>query len=175
MTFLRPPSVSSPRIDYVPTRLDILTAELADPQSIAPLLGARVPAEWPPGLYDRDAIEFFVTRYQEEGDAAVGWYGYHCISTIEGERVLVAAVGYFGPPEGDTTEIGYSVVPAYCGRGFAKECASALASAALRLSTINAVIAHAHKDNVASHRVLLGAGFSADGTRDEDLRFRRAR
>src|SRR6187200_2056121 len=112
MDSVAPASIDTPRLRLVPATVDVLRAELRSAEALADATGARVPAGWPPGVYDRDAAEFFLARLLEGGDAAVGWYAWYAILRSDGDAppVLVGSCGYFGPPMDGVAEIGYSVV-----------------------------------------------------------------
>ncbi len=179
-----PPALSlhTSRLDLIATTLVHLDAELAAQEGASPhpleaLLGARVPASWPPGLYDIDAIRFFRDRLIEAGPSMVGWYGWY--ATLRGEDgappVLVACGGYFGPPAEGILEIGYSVVPEYRGQGIASELIAALTQRAFLTPGVERVLAHTTGDNVASQRALRRAGFVERGPGEEPgtIRFER--
>lgn len=163
-----PPLLRTERLVLIAARREHLEAELHDPDRLGPLLGARVPAGWPPGEYDRDAMAFFLDRYEAEGPAAVGWYGSYALAIPADPAAppeLVAAAGYFGPPTPDgTLEIGYSVVAEARRRGYAAELARALAEHGLRQGGVRRVIAHTAAENHASRGVLERAGFRAAGS-----------
>ena len=146
----------------VAAQLAHLRTELAEPSQLAALLGVDVPASWPPGEYDSDAIVYFLSQYEIRGPAAIGWYGWYAVRRAQAESAaqLVGAGGYFGPPSADgTVEIGYSIVDETRGEGYATELALALTNRALRHPGVRRVIAHVAVDNVASHKVLHRAGF----------------
>ena len=90
------------RLQLVATTLQHICAELSDPNALATLLSAHVPDSWPPGEYDRDALEFFRSKLAEAPNA-VGWYGWYVISLgADGSRKsVVAGAGYLGPPSPD--------------------------------------------------------------------------
>ena len=138
-----------------------------------------MPASWPPGEYDRDALEFFTSRLVAGGPAALGWYNWYALSIgADGRREsLVAGAGYMGPPADGVVEIGYSVVPEARGRGYATEIVQALAERALSWEAVRKVIAHTLASNTTSQGVLKRAGFIAAGPGGEPglLRFERAR
>lgn len=88
------------RLQLIAANLTHLEAELEAPGALAALLDARVPASWPPGQYDRDAMLFFRTQLIEGGPAVVGWYGWYAVrEAIAGARELVGNGGFFGPPD----------------------------------------------------------------------------
>ena len=167
------------RLELLAATLDLIEAELAGPAALGALLGVPVPASWPPGEYDRDALEFFTSRLVAGGPAALGWYNWYAITRgADGRReALVAGAGYMGPPVDGVVEIGYSVVPEARGRGFATEIVQALAERALSVDGVHKVIAHTLASNTTSQGVLKRAGFIAAGSGAEPqlLRFERTR
>jgi RimJ/RimL family protein N-acetyltransferase len=158
--------LKSSRLEFVAASIALLDAELDAPEQLAALLGARMPEHWPPGEWDRDAMEFFRDRLREGGDAAAGWYGWYALRRAAGgsPATLVGSGGYFGPPAVDgTVEIGYSVVPEARGQGIATEMIGALADRALGTDGVRRVIAHVRPDNEPSQRALTRAGFARTG------------
>jgi [ribosomal protein S5]-alanine N-acetyltransferase len=154
------------RLDLIATRIEHLRAELEAPEELGVLLAARIPAGWPPGHYDRDAMKFFLGRLTEGGAAAMGWYGFYAILRASADQpaVLVANAGYMGPPGPDgSVEIGYSVVPEWRGRGIATECVGALVERAALLPRIQRVSADVHETNAASLAVIERCGFQRVG------------
>lgn len=159
------PILRTHRLDLVPSTLPLVEADIASPERLARLLGAAVPATWPPGEYDRSAMAYFRDRLAENPDA-VGWYGWYAVERRAEPHgpALVGAGGYVGPPGADgVAEIGYSVVPECRGLGFATELARALVWRALSMKQVVRVIAHTTATNVGSVRVLERCGFSLVG------------
>jgi RimJ/RimL family protein N-acetyltransferase len=149
----------------VASTLEHVEAELEGPLSLAALLGAEVPASWPPGEYDRHAQEYFQGRLAAASPADAGWFGWYAIAAepLFPSPTLVAAAGFVGPPDPDgTVEIGYSVIPEATGRGFATEAVRALGKWAIGKGAAR-VIAHTTRANEASIAVLLHCGFVEDG------------
>jgi RimJ/RimL family protein N-acetyltransferase len=170
--------VHTARLELIAATPDHLRAELDAPERLAEMLGAVVPPGWPPGLYDSDAMKFFLARLTEGGAGTAGWYAWYGIrrAAAEAPATLVAAGGYMGPPSEDgTVEIGYSVVPELRGRGYATEMMGALVARALEVPGVRRVAAEAHEENIASITVLERCGFSRVGLgRDPGhLRFER--
>ena len=154
--------------------------ELEAPEKLCLMLDATVSPAWPSGEYDRDAMEFFLSRFEEGGESVEGWYGWYALGSGSGDglRALVGAGGYFGPPgEDGTVEIGYSVLPEWQRQGYAREIVGTLAAHAFTFPTVSRVIAHTSAENAPSIRVLLAAGFLAAGAGEDPgaLRFVRAR
>jgi ribosomal-protein-alanine N-acetyltransferase len=163
--------IASPRLELVPATVALLDAELESASTLASLLDAQVPEGWPPGEYDRPAIEFFRARLAESPDAA-GWYGWYALLRGAGgqARTVVGAGGFFGPPDADgLVEIGCSIVPAFEKRGLATELVRALVSRAFETGRVRTIIAHTRPDNAGSVKVLERCGFTlADPGREPD-------
>lgn len=153
-------------LTLVPASAHHVRAELAGPGVFDSLIGAAVPASWPPGDYDEGAQRLFLECLTAAGDAGTGWYGWYGVRTADDEapRTVVAGGGYFGPPTPEgVVEIGYSVCPEWRRRGYATQVARALTVHAARQPGVTRVIAHAMADNPASAAVLRRSGFVLDG------------
>jgi uroporphyrinogen-III synthase/uroporphyrinogen III methyltransferase/synthase len=159
------------RLRLTPSTQQTLRLELDDPAAFAALLGVRLPQDWPPGEYDRGAIQFFLDKMIEGGPEVVGWHSWYAI--LEGsEPALVGCGGYLGPPEeSGCVEIGYSICEQWRGQGLAKELVQALVDRALALGA-KKIVAHTTEANPASIAVLRGCGFQqAISSETEQLQF----
>lgn len=153
------------RMEVVAATLEHLDAELEGGERFARLLGAVIPAGWPPGEYDRAAIAFLRARLQEN-PGALGWLGWYALLREDpgGARVAAGAGGYFGPPDASgQVEVGYSIVAEYQRRGLATELLRALLERAFGFPSVRSVRAHTHPANIPSIRVLERCGFRFDG------------
>lgn len=56
-----------------------IEAELQGGQALGALLEVSVPSSWPPGEYDRDALEYFRGRLLTGGPSHLGWYSWYAI------------------------------------------------------------------------------------------------
>ncbi|MHB1944741.1 MAG: GNAT family N-acetyltransferase [Metallibacterium sp.] len=149
------------RLSLMPATLAHLDAEIESHAALGQLLRVTVPASWPPGEYDRAAVEFFRKQLLAHPDA-IGWFGWYAIrqSTPSESAVLIGAAGYLGPPDSmGCVEVGYSIVPEFRAAGFATELLHALAAHALRTPDVVRVIARAKPANPASIKVLEHCGF----------------
>jgi len=156
--------IETQRLVLVPATLDLVRAELDDPRRLEALLNVLVPAGWPPGDYDRDALEFFQSRLEQDVDRCHGWLNWYVMTAqTEARPTLVAGAGYLGPPEDGTVEIGYSVVPEARGYGFATEIVEALVRHAFETGAVQRVVAEAAGSNAPSRRVLERNGFLLAG------------
>jgi RimJ/RimL family protein N-acetyltransferase len=164
--------IRTSRLRLTPSTQQTLRQELDDPAAFAALLGVRLPQDWPPGEYDRGAIQFFLEKMIDGGPKAVGWYGWYAILEGSEPAALVGCGGYLGPPdEAGCVEIGYSICEQWRGQGLAKELVQALVDRALALGA-KKIVAHTTEANPASIAVLLGCGFQqAIGSESEQLQF----
>lgn len=165
--------IQSPKLTLLATTVEHLEVELSEPSRLGSMLGAEIPSSWPPGEYDRSAMEYFSERMNEGGDAAAGWYGWYAIRPADEvvPRTLVGAGGYFGPadPEG-TLEIGYSIAPEWERRGYAGEIVRMLVEHAFDHDQIKLIIAHTRESNIGSVRALERNAFHRHGLgRDPEL------
>lgn len=168
----------TPRLLLLAASRALLTAELHKPQYFPVLLGAAMPAHWPPGDYDREAMQFFLEQLTAGGRTAAGWYGWYALlkATDAAPRTLVGTGGFMGPPDAHgTVEMGYSIAEDWRGQGLAQELVSGLTQQAADTGMVRRVLAHTEPDNHASQRVLLANGFAPAGpAADGRLRFERA-
>jgi len=165
--------ISTERLDVVCATLEHLSAELHAPEHLAGLLGAEVPMGWPPGQYDRDALEYFHGRLLEDGETNPGWYSWYAMTKTQ-PATVIAAGGYIGPPNAaGEVEIGFSVMPQWRRQGYAAELARALTARASADPRVRTIVAHAAPSNTGSRSVLLRSGFAetAQTNDDGDTRF----
>jgi len=157
--------MTTSRLVLVPASLELIQAELDSHSKLASAIEAHVPDGWPPGEYDRQAIEYFKARLGEN-PSNVGWYGWYAILRANKSEpaTLVGAGGFFGPPTADqVVEIGYSIVSSFEARGYATELVGALVDHAFSTGKVRRIVAHTTPENVGSVRILEKAGFRLVG------------
>ncbi len=159
--------IETARLKLIPATVALARAEIGDPGEFARLLGATVPANWPPETL-ADALPVFLGWLEAAPDRA-GWFGWYALAAGGGAAapVLVASGGFKGPPQGGTAEIGYSVLPQFQGRGYATELVGGLVRWALGQLGVARVVAETEWANPASVRVLSKAGFAPGGPATE--------
>jgi len=166
--------IRSRRLDLLPADARCLAAEMDGAAALAAALGVRVPDDWPPELYDRDAVEFslVVAQYTPPEDAL--WLSYYFVLRDDDGRgpTVVGIGGFKGPPEAGEVEVGYSVLEGYRRRGIATEAATALLDRAFADPRVERVAAETLPELVASIGVLercglrlLGAGIDEGALR----------
>jgi RimJ/RimL family protein N-acetyltransferase len=168
--------IETSRLTLIAPTATHIRVELNTPEKLSSLLDAYVSPAWPTGEYDRHAMEFFLTRFEEGGEAAEGWYSWYalCSDVSNNSHALVGAGGYFGPPTADgTVEIGYSVLPEFQRRGYASEMVQGLVNHVFILPEVKHVVAHTTRENPASIKVLLNSEFydAGPGAESGTIRF----
>lgn len=126
-------------------------------------LDVRANAAWPPPLLDMDAMCFTRDRLANFPDE-VGWQAWVWIDpdvATGAPRELVGFGGFTASPDADGwVEIGYSVLPARQGAGYASEAVAALIDWARPDARLKGVVAHTMIDGFASQNVLRKRGFA---------------
>ena len=168
----------TPRLLLLAASRALLTAELHKPQYFPILLGAALPTDWPPGEYDRAAMEYILEQLTTGGRTAAGWHGWYALRKADdtAPRTLVGAGGFMGPPDAaGTAEINYSIAADWRGQGLATELVAGLVQQAEATGMVRQLTAHPDADNPAAQQVLLRNGFQAVGSAaGSRLRFERA-
>ncbi len=169
--------ITTERLELVPGTPEIFRASVDDREALARFLGARVPAGWPPELYDQDAVDW-TAKYLAEHADAVGWVLYFIVlrasETSDGARTAVGCCGFKGKPAGDgTCEIGYGVLAEFRRRGYASEAARALIDRAFAHAEVTRVVAETYPELAPSIGVMEknGLRFVGDGSEPRVVRY----
>jgi len=159
--------IETDRLKLIPGAVDLARAEIGDRDEFARLLGASVPANWPPETL-ADALPLFLSWLEAAPDR-IGWFGWYAVLAGNGvqDSVLIASGGFKGPPQDGTAEIGYSVLPQFQGKGYATEMVGGLIRWALGQPGTIRIVAETEWANPASVRVLTKAGFIPSGASAE--------
>ena len=164
--------INTDRLKLISATPDLLRMELSDLSRFATALDSVVPPGWPPGEYDADASRYFIDQMTKHGERVSGWLIYYVVTAPElaTPRELVAAVGYFGPPDPQgVVEIGFSVVTTWRGKGVATEGVRALVDRALKHTKVRKILARTKPDNASSISVLKKSGFREIEGAEKDL------
>lgn len=143
--------LTSPRLVLRPLRWDAVRAIIED----------RRLADWAPD-YPAGGDVVIARVLQRAGQPrAAEPAGPWCHRQVveRASNLVVGGIGFFGPPNDGTVEIGYGIVPSRQGRGYATEAVAKMLSLAWSEPQVVAVTAETDTDNVASHRVLEKMGF----------------
>ncbi len=109
-----------------------------------------------------------------EGDIRGDDGSYSWVIKKDGE--FVGTIGaYDFNAEDLSIEIGYSIARHFWGNGYARAATKAVAAFLLDYEHVNTIRAWSHKDNVASIKVLMSAGFEKIGMNGNQITFVRKR
>jgi [ribosomal protein S5]-alanine N-acetyltransferase len=161
--------IATPRLELAAATPALLQAELRSAADLGSALGATVPAEWPPELYDRAAIEWTLRRLEAQPDAGA-WSMYYIVRHAGdgAARTLIGVCGYKGPPMDGAVEIGYGILPTYQRQGFATEAVAALLALAFGDPAVRRVTAETYPHLAPSIGVLEKSGFTFAGPGSEE-------
>jgi ribosomal-protein-alanine N-acetyltransferase len=156
-------TIQTPRLQLVAAKAALIHLELENRPKLFETLNVAPPADWPPPLNDEASFKYFLDTLERD-PAFCGW-GYWYV--IEKPRELIGTGGFKGRLDAvGTTEIGYSIVPARQGTGFASEAAAALIEWC-RTRGAKTVVAETLPKLAASIRVMEKNGLAFDGQGSE--------
>jgi len=162
--------IQTANLKLIPCELQHFEAILNDQKELEQILGVTVFDNWFdfPGVAGIEAMKYAYEYLQSHPDA-LGWWTYLFIYVKD--NALIGPGGYQGKAdESGMVEIGYSIIPAYQGRGLATEAAKALIDHAFSHVHIRMVDAHTLAEHNASTRVLEKVGMTHVGTsQDPDV------
>jgi [ribosomal protein S5]-alanine N-acetyltransferase len=169
-------SIGMDRLEMIAATKELLQVE-SDHSQLAQGLQAKIPANWPPPLYDADARRFFLTVVSENPDA-VGWTAWYIVLRREsGKKTLIGSVGACGlPDKEDKIVIGYSLLDQFHGKGYATEALHGFLEWTRQCPRLRKVVADTFPYLTASIRVLGKNGFVRCGAGDDEgsIRFESA-
>jgi RimJ/RimL family protein N-acetyltransferase len=155
----------------VVARTDRIELRVITPAAAAELAGGTGDGgfAWAPGgPYEgtRTACGMIV-KAVEGGVYDPVWSAFAIIRLEDG--AALGGVGFHGPPQAGSVEIGYDLAESARGQGFATEAVGLLTAYALAVPEVGVVLAHTDPDNTASQAVLLRSGFARDGDGEDGL------
>lgn len=170
--------VKTKRLHLIAATLRTLDAESADLRLLETMLGARVPAEWPPPLNDEDSRQFWLACLRNDA-ANSDWVAWYIVrDEAPTPRIVIGNCGFKGAPSADGgVEIGYSLFPEFQQHGYATEAVSALLKWAFAHRGVQYVIAETLPDLHPSIAVLTRTGFTRVRESSEPgvIRFKKSR
>jgi RimJ/RimL family protein N-acetyltransferase len=142
---------------------------MTDRVRLSLLIGAKVPAEWPPEtLAD---VEGMLAAKLADNPQEAGWWGWYIIArpgVVAQRATLIGSVGCsrWGPQS--LPHFGYGVLPAFERRGLTTEAAQALIAWVMAQPGITKVVATTFERHAASIRILERCGFENHGVSPDD-------
>jgi RimJ/RimL family protein N-acetyltransferase len=158
--------VESRRLTLVAATSELVAADLAGREALAEALGADVPDEWPPELYDGPSMR--VAQQQLDNPSEHGWSLWYLVcNRIEPPRVI-GICGFKGKPDrAGSVEIVYSVLRPYRVQGYATEAVGRLVVWAFSHQHVIEVTAETLPHLRQSIRVMEKNGFALQGPGSE--------
>lgn len=166
-------SLYTTRLELRPGTATVLRAELAGHPELARALDAQIPPDWPPDLYDTDAVRYTLASigHQEDG----GVFGFYYVllrpdaDPTTHAAMLVGVGGFKGAPDPAVgqVELGYGIAASYQRRGFASEAVEAWVRRAFKEPVVRAVVAQTLDTLVPSIGVLEKTGFRFVGAGED--------
>jgi ribosomal-protein-alanine N-acetyltransferase len=142
------------RLKLLPFTLELKKATLSERARLPEMLGVAIPDDWP-GADMLEALPFFIEIMQQDPLGLV-WDG---IIIHKADQTAIGCMGFHGPPDqAGRVEIGYNIIPAYEGRGYATEMARRVIDWAFQTPGIRVISAECLDENIGSIRVLEKVG-----------------
>jgi RimJ/RimL family protein N-acetyltransferase len=160
--------IETARLRLLACSVTAAQAAISDRAAFAAVIGARVPADWPA----EDLRDFLPVYGQIVTDAAAqaGWGIW--LVLLPAKQVLIGDIGFKGAPDANgMVEIGYSILPAWRGHGYATEALRGLTAWAAQQPEVRRVTAECLEDNTASIRVLEKSALRQIGRDEHGLKW----
>jgi len=145
---------------------ELVLADLAGPGDFAEAIGADVPEEWPPDLYDSMSMRMALRQLQDPAEH--GWSLWYLLSKNHESPRVIGICGFKGKPDrAGSVEIGYSVLRQFRIQGYATEAVARLVTWAFSHQNVVEVTAETLPHLRQSIRVMEKNGFIFRGPGSE--------
>ena len=145
---------------------DLMIADLAGPETFSKAIGAEVPENWPPELYESTAVRAALEQLQDPAEH--GWSFWYLLSRKSETPQVMGICGFKGmPDEAGSVEIGYSVLNQFRVQGYATEAVARLVVWAFSHQNVIEVTAETLPHLQQSIRVMEKNGLSLTGPGSE--------
>ena len=142
------------RLKLLPFTLELKKATLAERARLTEILEAEIPEDWP-GADLLEALPFFIQALEKDPVGLI----WDSIIIHKAEQIAIGGIGFHGgPDEAGMVEIGYNIIPAYEGQGYATEMARRVIDWAYHTPGILVITTECLDDNIGSIRVLEKVG-----------------
>jgi RimJ/RimL family protein N-acetyltransferase len=159
-------TLESRRLTLVAATTELVITDLEGSKALSEALGAQVPDNWPPELYDRSPMEQAMHRLNEPAEQ--GWSFWYLLSGQDGTQQAIGICGFKGrPDEAGSVEIGYSVLSQFRNQGYASESVARLLAWAFSHLQVKEVCAETLPHLKQSIRVMEKNGFVFTGSGSE--------
>lgn len=160
--------IETERLRLVSCSVAAAQAAIEDRAIFAAGVGMRVPGDWP-----AEDLRDFLPDYGQivSDEAAQAGWGIWLV-LLPAEQALIGDIGFKGAPDATgTVEVGYSILPAFRGQGYATEAARKLIGWATQQPGVRRIVAECLEDNAASIHVLEKSGMRQIGRDEHGLKW----
>ena len=158
--------IESRRMTLVAATAELMTADLAGSEALREAIGADVPENWPPELYESTAMRAALEALRDPAEH--GWSIWYLLSKKPEPPQVLGICGFKGKPdEAGSVEIGYSVLSQFRVLGYATEAVSRLIVWAFSHQNVTEVTAETLPHLRQSIRVMEKNGLSFTGPGSE--------
>ena len=158
--------VESRRLTLVAATAELVASDLAGREEFAAAIGAEVPDEWPPELYDSPSMRYSLQQLRDPTEQ--GWSLWYLLSKKHDPPKVIGICGFKGKPDRTgSVEIGYSVLRQFRIQGYATEAVARLVTWAFSHQHVVEVTAETLPHLRQSIRVMEKNGFSYRGPGSE--------
>ena len=145
---------------------ELVTADLAGRDEFSAAIGADVPDEWPPELFDSMSMRVALEQLRDPSEH--GWSLWYLLSKKHETPQVIGVCGFKGKPDHvGSVEIGYSVLRQFRIQGYATEAVDRLVTWAFSHQNVVEVTAETLPHLRQSIRVMEKNGFSYRGPGSE--------
>jgi RimJ/RimL family protein N-acetyltransferase len=145
---------------------ELVAADLAGREAFSDAVGADVPENWPPELYESTAMRW--SMRQLEDPAEQGWSFWYLLSKKDDPPRVMGICGFKGKPDASgSVEIGYSILKQFRVQGFATEAVARLVIWAFSHQNVTEVAAETLPHLKQSIRVMEKNGLEFAGPGSE--------
>lgn len=158
--------IESRRLTLVAATPELIVADLAGREKFSGAIGADVPENWPPQLYEIPAMRVSLEQLQDPTEH--GWSIWYLLSKKHDTPCVLGICGFKGKPGASgSVEIGYSVLEQFRVQGYATEAVARLIVWAFSHQNVDEVTAETFPHLKQSIRVMEKNGLSFAGPGSE--------
>lgn len=161
------PHIKTDRLMLITFTAEMMLAAISNERELEQAAGYQVIDDYPSDDY-KEILPFKLQRYRQYPEENE-WEG---LIVHQQDQMIMGDMGFRRSTDNpEELELGYSIVPAYQGHGYATEMAQAIISWGLTQAGVKTIIANCDKDNQASIRVLEKAGLKKLGEQEHKIRW----
>jgi RimJ/RimL family protein N-acetyltransferase len=159
-------TLDSKRMTLVAATAPLVEADLEGHDQLAESIGARVPDNWPPDLYERSAMKLALQQLQDTSEH--GWSFWYLLTRLPQQAEVIGICGFKArPDEAGSVEIAYSVLSQFRNQAYASEAVFRLVQWAFSHQNVKQVTAETLPHLLQSIKVLEKNGFIHTGPGSE--------